>query len=146
MSSKIIAIADAVVTALNAAELSLDITAARAYVPKFDLHSSTGVEVRVVPKSDDREMETAGTDAGDMLIDIGINKKLQNAVADELAECDTLMDLCEEIRPVLNRQRLAGEAVCIRIRHELIYSVDKVEDERTFLSVMTATFRVSVDV
>ena len=148
MSSKIIAIADAVVTALNAATLTQTITAARAYVPKFDLHSSTAVEVCVVPMSDDREMESRGSDAADIQIDIGIKKKLQNAVADELAEIDAMMDFCEEIRPVLNRQRITDveNSVCMRIRHEPIYSVEEVDGSRTFLTVMTATFRASVDI
>ena len=146
MSSAIIAVADAVVVALNAADLSQEFTAARAYVPKFDLHATTAIEVAVVPKSDDREMESRGADAADILIDIGIKKKLQNAVDDEIAEIDEMMDLCEEIRPLLNRQRLADveNSICVRIQHEPIYSVEKVDESRMFLTVMTATFRKSI--
>jgi len=146
MSVPSLDIADAVVTVLNAADLSLDFTAERKYTPKFDLHSSAAVQVAVVPKSDARNMQTRGVDGATIQIDIGVMKKLQNAIADEATECDALLELCEEIKPLVNRERLSGveDSVCIGIQQEPIYSVEEVDEKRTFLTVLTATFKTTV--
>ncbi len=151
MSAPIIDIADAVVTALNAADLSQSFTAVRRYVPKFDSSGDYSVQVQVVPKSEASEIETRGSDAADLSIDIGVFKKLESdgsKAADEIAEIDALMALCEEIKVVVNRQRLADVeyAICNRISRDLIYSVDDVEGKRVFLTVITAVFRASLAV
>lgn len=148
MTAPIITLADAVVTALNDATLSQDFTAARQYVPKFDLHSSAAVQVAVVPKADAREMGAAAFDTATTTIDVGVMKKLTGAVSDESTEIDGMMDLCEEIKALLNRQRLGGssESVCIVIVHEPIYSVEEVDEKRNFLTVISASFLTPITV
>jgi hypothetical protein len=140
-----ITIADSIVTALNAAELSIDFTATREYVPRFEAENAAIVQVQVVPKQDSREIGSAANDNATIDIDIGVMKKLQDAVTDEKAEMDALLELCEEIKAVINRERLAGatDSICIGLAQAIPYDVEKFED-RIFLTVITATFATTV--
>jgi hypothetical protein len=144
MGVAILDIADAIVTALNGATLSQTFTAARAYVPKFDLTTATGYQVCVVPKADSREPGGQSEDSAELLIDIGVMKKLaaRTTAAAELAEIDAAMLLCDEIRAVVNRKRLAGveDAICSKIEQNPIYSVDQADEARTFLTALTTTW------
>lgn len=146
MSVPVLIIADAIVTALNEATLSLSFKATREYVPKFDTTDANNVQVKVVPKSDAREMGSAAVDDAAVAIDIGVMKRLQNAVTDEKAELDALLELCEEIKAVINRERLTGaeEAVCVGVAQEIVYSVEDVDQGRVFLTVITANFATTV--
>jgi hypothetical protein len=147
MSVPSLTVADAVVTALNAATLSQSVTFERVYVPKFDTASSASVQGKVVPKFDNREMGSAADDNAAIAIDIGVMKRLQNAVADEKAEMDALLLLCEEIKPVLNRKRFADDtAICVGTAQEIIYSVEDVDNGRVFLTAITANFQTTVAV
>ena len=147
MSVPALTIADAVVTALNAATLSQSVTFERVYVPKFDVASAATIQGKVVPKSDAREMGSLADDNATIAIDIGVMKRLQNAVANEKAEIDALLELCEEIKAVLNRERMAGDtAVCVGVAQEIIYSVEDVDNGRVFLTAITANFLTTVAV
>lgn len=146
MSVPVLTIADAIVTALNAATLTTPVTFTRVYVPKFDLENAVAVQGRVVPKSDAREMGSASDDNATVAVDIGVMKRLQGTVAAEVAELDALLLLCEEIKAVLNRQRFAGDtALCVGTAQEMPYSVEDA-DNRVFLAVITATFLTTVAV
>ena len=148
MSVPLIDIADAVVTALNVAELSLDFTATREYVPKFDAANAASVQVQVVPKQDTREMGSPAEDDALVAIDIGVMKKLQGTLAEEKAEMDALLGLCEGIKALLNRERLAGveDSVCLGLGQQIPYDVDQFDVDRVFLTVITATFATPVAV
>ena len=148
MNVPVLTLADAVVAAVNAAELSIEFTATREYVPKFDSKDAATVQVQVVPKQDTREMGSAADDNATISIDIGVMKKLQDAVADEKTEMDALLELCEEIKAATNRERLAGaeDSICIGIAQEIVYDVEKLDDGRVFLTVITATFATTVAV
>lgn len=144
MTVAILTIADAVVTALNAAHLSQSFTAARVYVPKFDLATLTAIQVAVVPKADNREPGTQSTDSAELLVDIGVMKKLAafTTAAAEVTEIDAMMLLCDEIRALVNRHRLADveAAICTKIEQDPIYSVQEADNARTFLTVLTTTW------
>lgn len=148
MSVKILQLADAITTALNAATLSQTFTAERKYVPKFDLHTSDAVQVAVVPKADSREPGGQSQDAAELTIDIGVMKKLQGTIADEVAEVDAMLELCDEIRATVNRKRLVDldSAICVAIVQDPIYSIEEVDDKRTFLTVLTTTWATETDV
>jgi hypothetical protein len=62
--------------------------------------------------------------------------------AAELAEIDAAMLLCDEIRALINRHRLADveAAICTKIEQNPIYSVDQADEARTFLTVLTTTW------
>jgi len=149
MSHPALTVADAVVAALNAAEFSVEFTAARRYVPRFDAEDGSDVQVQVVPRSD-REGDdgTVGYDSREVVIQIGIFKRLSGTIAGETAECDAVMDLCEEIRAALNRARVgdSSEAVCVAVDHEPIYSVEDIDERRVLLTVPAFTFLIDVEV
>jgi hypothetical protein len=141
-------IADAIVSALNGAEFSQSVTFERVYVPKFDLANAAAVQGKVSPRSDVREMGSAANDNATVMIDIGVLKRLQNTVTNQQTELDTLLLLCEEIKAVLNRQRLAGadEAICVGTAQEMPYAVDYLDEMRVFLAIISATFLTTVAV
>ena len=148
MDSTFIQLADAVVTDLNGHEFSQEFTAARAYLPRFDLEGGTGLQVSVVPKTDVREPATRAEDECTETIDIGVMKRLEKTGAEEIQEVDGLMDLCEEIKTFLARRRPVEmpEAVCVEVKHEPIYSVEDLNENRLFLSVISAVFKTTREV
>lgn len=146
MSVPSLDIADAVVTALNAADLSQSVTFERVYVPKFDTSNAATLQGKVVPVSDIREMGSAADDNATIAVDIGVMQRLQGGISVEKTAVDTLLGLCEEIKAVINRQRLSGAAtaVCIGTAQEVIYSVEELDNGRVFLTAIRAIFLVTV--
>jgi len=148
MTHPLTTLAIAVRDALNAATFSIGFTAIRAYVPRFDTESNTDVQVQVVPASDAEGESSAGFDSREMVIHVGVFKRLSGPVSEETDEIDAMLDLCEEIRAELNRVRLGENdgAVCSEISHEPIYSVEDIDERRVFLTVLAFTFLVDVEV
>lgn len=148
--SKILNIADAMVTAINAATLSQTLTAVRVYVPKFDTESADEYQVKIAPKADGREPGGQTQDAATLMVDIGVFKRLAEFTTDaaELAEVDEALELCDELRAVVNRKRLIGveSAICTSIVQDPIYSVELLDEKRVFLTVLTCTFQTETDV
>ena len=148
MSAVIIQLANAVVSDLNAHAFSQNFTATRAYLPRFDLEGGTGLQVSVVPKTDVRQPATRAEDECTETIDIGVMQRLAKTGAEEIAEVDGLMGLCEEVKTFLSRRRPAAmpEAVCVEVKHEPIYSVEDLNENRLFLSVISAVFHTNREV
>jgi len=152
MSSPAVIIADAVLAKIDEADLSLTYTSSRVHVPKFAL-DSTGVYVKVVPFSDTRQASTHGTDTADIIIHVGVYKRLSDSVAGEADEVDALLDFCEEIRAVLNRTTITLDGIvgtssttCVLIEQAPIYSISELDEKRTFLSVLACSFVVNLAV
>jgi hypothetical protein len=139
--SEIADIADAVVTELNEGEFSQEFTAARSYLPSFDLKDMKDLHVSVVPKG--VAVQPAGRAACqyDYSIDVGVQKKLSAADASEI---DPLTALVEEIAGFFRLRRLAGypAAIWARTEHPHLYAPEHLEQLRQFTSVITMTFRV----
>ncbi|MEZ6097166.1 MAG: hypothetical protein R3C03_23575 [Pirellulaceae bacterium] len=90
----VIDIADSIVAELNAATLAMPVSAARHYVPSFELQDMNELHVSVVPKGvvvtkSDRNHNTV-----DAAIDIAVQKKFS---VGDAAEIDPLLDLVESI-------------------------------------------------
>jgi hypothetical protein len=140
--STIIQIADAVVAQLSAATFSQPITAARHYVPSFELKEMNELRVTVVPKG----MVVSPLDRSrlthDAQIDLAVQKKFATGDA---AEIDPLMALVEEIADHFRQRRLDSfpAAHWIKTEHKPIYAQDHWEELRQFTSVVTLTFRVA---
>lgn len=147
MTAPITTLADAVVTVINAATLSLTVVAERVYDPKFQADVA-GLQVKVAPAEDTGEMDTAGSDLRTMLVHVGVFKRLAESVDDERDEIDDLMDFCEELRAVVNRKRLAGaeDSVCVKIAQQPLNPIQEIDGHRVFLTVMACTFLTSVGV
>lgn len=146
MSVPCLRIADAIVTALTGATFSQSIAFERVYVPKFDLANAATIQGKVSPRSDMREMGSAANDNATIVIDIGVLKRLQNTLANQQTELDALLLLCEEIKAVINRERLADaeEAICIGTAQEMPYAVEYLDEMRVFLAIISTTFLTTV--
>ena len=132
-------IAGAVVTALNGHTFSQPFTAARAYLPVFDLKDMKDLRVTVVPRG--VEMTTAGRGlaASDIQIDVAVQKKL--AAADN-AEIDALMGLVQEIADFVRSTGRFGDGSWVRTENVPIYSPEHLGELRQFTSVLTLTLKV----
>jgi hypothetical protein len=136
----ILEIADAVVTALNAATLSQSFTAARLYVPIFDIEQMATLHVSVVPRGLSRKKLDRTRDEYDYEIDVAVQKKTDMSQAAH----DALMLLVEEIADQFRDAPLEGYpgARCVGVQNVPIYAPDHMEELRQFTSVITFTFRV----
>jgi len=143
-------IADAIVAALNlpaeerGAEWSADFTAARAYVPTYELADLAELRVTVVPRGIELSLASRVEAQRDVQVDVAVQQKLAWA---SNAEVDALVGLTEEIAEYLRGRRrfeLAGGGVALWVRTENvpIYSPEHLAELRTFSSVLTLTLRV----
>ncbi len=132
-------IAGAVVTALNGHTFSQPFTAARAYLPVFDLKDMKDLRVTVVPRGN--EMSTAGRaiTQSDVQVDVAVQKKLTTADATEI---DALMGLVQEIAEFIRSTGRFGDGSWVRTQNVPIYSAEHLGELRQFTSVLTLTLRV----
>jgi hypothetical protein len=142
-------IADAVVTALNAAPVppatgfTPTFTAVRAYRPEFDLVDLKNLRVSVVPKA--IEITSLGRRANqhDVGVDVAVQQKVDLA---DTATLDGLMLLVQQIADFLRLRRIdladGASAMWVKTENTPIYSPDHLETKQVFTSVLTFTFRV----
>jgi hypothetical protein len=138
-----LAVADAIVTALNGETFGEPFTAVRAYRPLFDLEDMSSVHVTVVPR--ELELVTAGRllTQTDMQIDVGVQQKLTTADNDEL---DKLMDLVQDVADFIALTRQFGGGAWLKTENRPIYSQEHMAELRQFTSVLTLTLRVLSEV
>ena len=138
--AQILTIADAMVTSLNAAELSMDFTAERAYVPSFKPSDLIDLRVTVIPRGLQVGSGTRSEDQHDYRIDVGVQQKFDAGSAVEL---DPLMDLVEEIADHFRGSSLDTDpaASCVAVENGPIYAQEHIREERMFTSILTFTFR-----
>ena len=142
----ILTIADAVVASLNAAEFSMEFTAARSYVPSFALSEIADLRVTVVPKGIAISRGTRRQDQHDYQIDVAVQQKLEHQGefdADSAAELDPLMALVEEIADHFRGSSLDTDpvAACMNVENGPIYAQEHMREGRLFTSILTFTFR-----
>jgi hypothetical protein len=139
--STIIDIAQAVVTSLNAGEFGQEFQAERKYQPVFELSEMQTLHVTVVPKSVSISMASRNDGYFDCAIDVGVQKRVNVEDPDEI---DALMDLVEQLADHLRQRRLdeQPEAVWLSIANEPVFAPEHLDQERTFTSVLTVTYRL----
>jgi hypothetical protein len=135
-----IAIADAVVTALNAGGFAQPFTAVRLYRPQFELKDMGTLHVTVVPRGVVIQTASRGIDQHDYQIDVAVQKRL---ASEDAAEIDALMTLVEQIGDKFRRKVLETDppAMWVKSEHAPIYAPEHLEQLRQFTSVVTLTFR-----
>ena len=74
-AADILTLADAVVTALNAAQFVLPVQAQRGYLPTFELPEMNRLQVTVVPRQDDGRLDTRESSVHEYQLDIGVQQK-----------------------------------------------------------------------
>lgn len=138
-------IADGVKTALNAAGFSPAFTAERVYLPLATLEGLEALQVLVVPKSRLLAKQARKiSQSQDVQIDVGILKRISadpTTVAAN-AELDPLVALAESVMGLYGAGDSAGLGKWFATDNEILYDQDKLLQQKTFLTVVTFTFKV----
>ena len=134
-------IADAIVAELNAATFSQPVTAARHYLPQFELKEMQSLHVTVVPKAVVLASSDRSRGQGDYSVDVAVQKKFETETNPEL---DPLMNLVEEIADHFRGRRLASypNAAWLKTEQNVLYAPEHIDELRQFTSVLTFTYRV----
>ena len=135
------AVADAVVTELNAAAFSLPFTAVRKYQPHYDLAQLKSLHVTVIPSGLMTQQAARGPGQRDVDVDIAVQQKLTQ---EENADLDPLLALAEEIAEHFRGKRLSAhpQAIWVKTEHKAVFVPEHLQQYRQFTSVLTLTFRV----
>jgi hypothetical protein len=150
MPAVVVQIADAVVATLDAATLSLEFAAERAYVPEYSLDEGfSGLKVTVVPQGLTRTTASRGAGDYDYAIDVAVQKRLGDGLATEaenVEAADPLMEFVEEVADLfVPGRRLADfdEAVIVGVANTPIFDPRHMAEAKVFTSLLTITFRAT---
>jgi len=146
MAAVVLDIADAVVTALNAASLSQSFTAERAYVPIHELQDLADLKVSVVARSLSLVWLSRRDDDFSYIIDIGIQKSIGiggMSNAEIIVASDPFMLLAEEILDLFRGKPLGNDdqLQCMAAENVPIYAPLHLDEKRVFTSVVSLTFK-----
>lgn len=134
-TSQSIELADAVVAALNEADISMPFVAVRAYTPQFKLEDMGVLHVTVVPVARETVMANRGFAKNDIDVDIAIQKHIELE-----SEVDALIGLVEEVEAVLRVARAAGSFHWLSSENAPIFSREHLLEYRQFTSVLRVTY------
>ena len=149
MTARVIQIADALATNLNAQAFGMAFTAKRVYVPKVDLADLKELTVSVMASSHVGERATRSEYSHTYVVEIGVQKKLGQGAEGEdpdPAEIGPLMDLVEEIGDYCETLGFTladgSETACTEVATEPLYVPEHLIQQRVFTSVIALTFEV----
>jgi len=128
-------LAEAVKDALNAAEFSIEFTAARVALPLFKLQDMGTLHVTVVPRAVEVSLGSRRDNSYEMGVDVAVQQRLANVDNDTV---DALIALVQEIVDHMTRLHL-GESSEARWRGttvEPLYSPEHLREMRQFTSVI----------
>lgn len=139
--SVLIAIADAVVEALNDGSFGQELSAERHYQPVFDLPEMADLHVSVVPKGVEVLASSRNQNQHDYAIDVGVQQKVASD-----AEADALMTLAEKIADHFRLGRVqvdgVGSVPVLKVATEPVFAPEHLTEKRLFTSIITLIFRV----
>ncbi len=135
--SLIVDVATEVEAELLAAELGEGISVERSYRPDFALSDLATTRVTICPKATEIEPLGRGSLKNEIQIDVAIIKHINNE-----SELDGLMDLVERIAAVFRGKRLGCGAAWSGTKNEPIFDQEYLKSKRTFISLLTLTFRI----
>jgi hypothetical protein len=142
MAAVVLEIADAMVTALQAATLSMGFTAARDYAPVTEANDLADLRLTVVPRELTLVAASRAKDEFDYVVDVAIQRRVEV----DIPTLDPYMRLAEEVLDLFRMQRLSygtgGDyAQCVAAQHNPIYIPEHLREFRVFTSVVSLTFR-----
>lgn len=146
MPASVIAVADAVVAALNGAGLSQPFTAERQYAPKFDIEDLDTLQVTVVPSTLTVTPLARGHDDYEYLVHVAVQKRLARTATTDAAvrsAGDALMTLVEEVVDLFRAGGDFGGARWVGVENAPIYDPDHLYNKQTFTSLVGLRFRES---
>lgn len=143
-TADILTIADAVVTAINAASLSQSVTAVRSYIATRELSDDSGLTVTVMPAADAAKRDSRKSSQHHFTLHVGVQQK----VADKTnATIDPLMLLTQEMADLFLYQR-AGNAVLVMPDKDdgqpairVLFNEQHLRDLDQFTAVIQLTFK-----
>jgi hypothetical protein len=138
-------IADAVVTAINAASLG-DFTAVRKLLPGVKREDLSTIQVQVIPSTFAEEQADRARKRCNYGVDVGVQQEVD---PDDSAAFDVLQDLLMvSIRGLLNQPRLSTLTVATWLRTETVggaeagFAPEHLESQRIYTGVLRFTFQV----
>ena len=147
--ARVVEIAKAVATDLNAQAFAQAFSAKRVYVPKVDLADLEELTVSVMASSHKGERATRAEYEHTYVVEIGIQKKLGQGAEGEdpdPAEIGPLMDLEEEIADYCETLEVTladgSTAMCTEVETDPVYLPEHMIQQRVFTSVVALTFEV----
>jgi hypothetical protein len=137
VASKLIELADAVVTLLTSTVTAASGTIARAYVPRYQLEESESVRVVVVPRSEERSRVARGRIQSQHTIDVGV---CQRATSD--SQADTRMNVADSLAEYLEENELptATGARVVTVAFQPVWDTDYLVGG-LFVSVVRVVYR-----
>lgn len=148
MTAPLLAVADAVVTLLNAASdagtFSQEFRAERLYVPVYQLADEVRLlKVTVLARGQTHERADRGNLlACAYLVDVGVQKRVPGLDWGDKTELDALMGLAQELADYLWKTPLSSPSVkAFAIENDPAYDPAHLEELRQFTSVLTVTYR-----
>lgn len=135
-------IADAVVTALNAATLGETFTAVRTFAPEFTIPELDTLRVSVVPTSIAERITSRSQDEADVVVGVLVQQRVTSETTagidqDRVAE---LVELCEKIDELFRHKDLSDLASWSGTEYTTIYDPKHLKDHLVFSSLVTFTF------
>ena len=140
MASRIIAIADDVVTVINGGSFTYadPVAAIRWYVPDYDLAGIKTLRVSVLPADKPELLQSRNLTQRDFMISVGVQQKVSNLTTD----FDDLVELVEEINALFRFAQLPVTGVSwIASEVDPVYDPDHASQMNVFTSVLNLTFR-----
>jgi len=135
-----IEIADEVVNDLNAQLFSIQFTAERHYLPKFELERNATPVVAVAPRDVSSEQQTRDTLEERWGLDIGVLARVKSADPELV---DPLMALVTEIRGRYSIYRtIGGRGVSFEPASDVLYDRDWLEQKHQFAGVIQLSFQI----
>ena len=138
MAAKLTTVADAVVTLITSTVTGAGGTVARSFDPFFKLDESEALKVTVVPIGTARRRETRKTFALDHTVQLGVQRRLTNSVAE-----DTVLEFAETLAAYLEDNELPANTGARLLTVEIVtsYDNDHLNQLGLFTSVIAAAYR-----
>ncbi len=144
MSAAITQVAQAIVDELNTGGFAVPFTAQLVHLPLADVKDLEGLTVRVVPSNITVTLFDRALNQEDYTIDIGVQQKLNQDLADQDTEIATLSGLVQEIAGRFSRTTLDPTGVCatwVSTSYEPWLAVEHLDEFRSFTSIIRLTYR-----
>jgi len=137
MSSTLITVADAMITAIATGSFGVPLTVERKYYFVRDRgDGDTGIYVSLICAAPRRRERITRKHSNEvLLIDVVVERKLP--AASTLSDYDDLMDLTEAIADSIDGSTFAELAVCGKITPAAEYSIEHASDDK-FVAAFTA--------
>lgn len=105
-------------------------------VPDVEFSKITGLEIYVMPDGIVREMATRAITDNNIRVGVAILKKLKNK-----SEIPALLLLEEQIATAIERKRLTGSGVVVRVESDPLYHPDLFKQLRIFFALLIFTVK-----